>query len=146
MNAPFPKPYPQADAGHCALAGQANKWRGECIEYFAELEQIVENLLRVLSQVPKHGGKITTGQPVGAAFKHLREITGAKGPFAAKGKAISATLAELALWFEWRAHLTHGVMTVWRGRTTNGCLPSPIALPTRIPSEPMRSRGRTRVS
>jgi hypothetical protein len=64
----------------------------------------------------KNGSKVKVGQMVGPAFGHLRELTGSKGPYAAKGRNISETLAELASWVEWRAHLTHGVLTVWRGR------------------------------
>ena len=116
MNAPFLKPDNAPDRAYSAMAGQADKWRGECIEHFARLEQIVEDLLHNLRRAPKNGGKVIVGQPVGAAFKHLRDITSGKGPLASKGKAIAGTLNELAPWFEWRAHLTHGVLTIWRGR------------------------------
>ena len=101
---------------YSSMLGQAEQWRGECIQQFAELEQIVDSLLRTLHRVSKHGSKVKTDKFVGGAFGHLRELTGSKGPFADKGKAISETLAAIAPWFEWRAHLTHGVVTVWRGR------------------------------
>jgi hypothetical protein len=114
MNAPFPKQEPATDKAFPAMLGQAARWRGECIQQFAELEQLIEGLLRVLHQAPEHGSKVSVGQPIGAAFKHLRELTGGNGPFASKGKAASATLSELAPWFEWRAHLTHGVLSIWR--------------------------------
>ena len=113
MNAPF---CPPDQKNFASMTGHADKWRGECIQYFAELEQIVEDLLHQLAGKSKSGKRVKLGQPVGAAFAHLRELTNAKGPFASKGKAISSTLAELAVWFEWRAHLTHGTLTVWRGR------------------------------
>ena len=116
MNAPFAKPEQQPAHEFASMNGQADKWRGECIQHFAELEQIVESLLQSLRNVPKYGRKVTIGQPVGTAFKHLRELACDKGPFASKGKVISITLSELAPWFEWRAHLTHGVLSVWRGR------------------------------
>jgi hypothetical protein len=116
MNAPVPASALKPADDFASMAGQADKWRGECIQQFAELEQIVEALLRSLKAASKKGGRVVVGQPVGAAFKHLRELTGSKGPFAPKGEAISDTLADLAPWFEWRAHLTHGVLTVWRGR------------------------------
>ncbi|HET7816247.1 MAG TPA: hypothetical protein VFK58_01535 [Sphingomicrobium sp.] len=116
MNAPFSKPATKLPDDFAAMQGQADKWRGECIQQFAQLEETVETLLRALRDAPKQGGKVTVGLQVGAAFKHVRELTGSKGPFAGKGKAISATLADLAPWFEWRAHLTHGVLAVWRGR------------------------------
>jgi hypothetical protein len=99
-----------------AMSGHADRWRGECIQQFAELEVIVEDLLRDLQREAKNGSKVKVGLMVGSAFGHLRELTGSKGPFASKGQAISETLAELASWIEWRAHLTHGVLSVWRGR------------------------------
>jgi hypothetical protein len=95
------------------MSANADRWRGECIQQFAELEVIVEDLLRDLQRDTK---SVKVGLTVGPAFGHLRELTGSKGPFAAKGQAISETLAELASWVEWRAHLTHGVLSVWRGR------------------------------
>jgi len=117
MNAPFAKSEQQPDHDFAAMNGQADKWRGECMQHFAELEQVVESLLQSLRNVPKHGVKVIAGQPVGPAFKHLRELTCGKGPFATKGKVVSHTLSELAPWFEWRAHLTHGVLSIWRGRS-----------------------------
>ena len=114
MNAPFVSPDQKSSKDFASMSGHAAKWRGECIQHFAELEQIIENVLRVLGKSPKHGSKVTLGQPVGAAFKQLRELTGSKGPFAQKGKAIAGTLSDIALWFEWRAHLTHGVVRIWR--------------------------------
>ncbi len=117
MNAHFAKSEQQPANDFAAMSGQADKWRGECIQHFAEMEQIVENALQSLRNVPKHGSKVLAGQSVGSAFKHLRELVGAKGPFSSKGKATSGTLSELTPWFEWRAHLTHGVLTVWRGRS-----------------------------
>lgn len=122
MNAPVPASALKTADDFASMTGQADKWRGECIQQFAEVEQIVETLLRSLRATSKKGGKVIIGQPVGAAFKHLRELTGSKGPFAAKGEAMSDTLAELAPWFEWRAHLTHGVLTVWRGRSDHWLL------------------------
>ncbi len=116
MNAPVPASALKPPDDFASMAGQAHRWRGECIQHFAELEQIVEDLLRSLQRSRKGGGKVKVGQPISPAFGHLRELTGSKGPFASKGTAISETLAELAPWFEWRAHLTHGVLTVWRGK------------------------------
>jgi hypothetical protein len=101
---------------YSSMLGQAEQWRGECIQHFAELEQIVEDLLRALHRAPGHKSKVGTRKLVGEAFGHLRELTGSKGPFAEKGRPISETLALIAPWFEWRAHLTHGVVTIWRGR------------------------------
>ncbi|URD59956.1 hypothetical protein M8312_09075 [Sphingomonas sp. KRR8] len=114
------------------MSANAERWRGECIQQFCELETMVEDLLQDLHRDAKQGSKVKVGQMVGPAFGHLRELTGSKGPFAAKGQAISETLAELASWVEWRAHLTHGVMTVWRGRDEQWLL----ALAHRTPGDP----------
>ena len=114
MNAPFELDRQSND--FAAMIGQVDRWRGECIQQFAELERIVEDLLRQLKAAPRYSKQIRTGQPVGPAFKHLRELTGAKGPFASKSRVISDTLADLTPWFEWRAHLTHGTLALWRGR------------------------------
>ncbi|MFL6733183.1 MAG: hypothetical protein ACJ8EY_00635 [Sphingomicrobium sp.] len=104
------------------MGGTAETWRGQCIQLFAELEQIIEGLLQELHAHPKIRKQVKTGQPVGAAFKHVRDLTGTKGPFASKGAAITSTLNHLALWFDWRAHLTHGVLSLWQGRNRNWLL------------------------
>ena len=120
MNAPAK--ISQAPGSDCAaMLGHAERWRGQCINSFAQLEVIIEDLLKALQAGPK-GSKIRTGELVGPAFGHLRELTGPKGPFARTGSAVSATLEDLAGWFEWRAHLTHGVLTVWRGNGGNWLL------------------------
>lgn len=115
MNAPV-RIRPENDVDIQAMEAVAARWRGECIQAFAELEEIVASLLLSLARRPGMGGKVQAGQPIAAAFGHLRELTGSKGALAARGQAIRATLAQLAPWFEWRAHLTHGSLAVWRGR------------------------------
>jgi len=60
--------------------GSAERWRGQTIQHFAELEQIVEDLLRSLQRSGKAGGKVKVGQLVTPAFEQLRELTGSKGP------------------------------------------------------------------
>lgn len=122
MNAPAPDLHkPHAD-DHQAMAGNAERWRGECIQSFAQLEQIIEDLLIGLQKTSKGKRKVRTGQQVGCAFKHLRELTGDKGLFGNKAAALSNSLGKLAADFEWRAHLTHGVLAVWQGRGTSWLL------------------------
>lgn len=99
-----------------SMMGMAERWRGECIQHFAALEQVIEDLLLELRRNPKNGNKVKTGQAVGSAFGHLRELTAEKGLFRDKGTALSASLNKLAPDFEWRAHLTHGVLNVWQGK------------------------------
>ena len=106
---------PQAD-DYAAMTGQAERWRGECIQHFAELEQVIEDLLIDLKRTTKGGRKIRTGEPVGCAFGHLRELTAEKGLLGKKSSALAGSLGKLAPDFEWRAHLTHGVLSVWQGK------------------------------
>ena len=96
------------------MVGQATKWRGQCIQHFAELELMVETLLRNLAHRVTADQSITVGMPVGQAFKQMKDLTGAKGPFASDATAINRVLQVLERWFEWRAHLTHGVLKIWR--------------------------------
>ena len=95
------------------MVGQATKWRGQCIQSFAELELIIETTLRDLADRAIVDQAITVGTPVGQAFKQMRKLTGARGPFASDAAEIHSVLEELARWFEWRAHLTHGVLKMW---------------------------------
>jgi hypothetical protein len=116
MNAPAANLPKHASDEHQTMVGHAEQWRGECIQYFAELEQIIEDLLLDLKRTAKAGRKVSTGQPVGCAFGHLRELTADKGLFGKRSAALATTLGKLAADFEWRAHLTHGVLSVWQGR------------------------------
>ena len=105
-----------AQSNDCpAMTAHVERWRAQCIDGFAQLEVVIEELLRELQAVSKKGSKVRTGELVGVAFGHLRELTGANGPFAQKGAKVAATLSQLSPWFEWRAHLTHGVLSLWRG-------------------------------
>ncbi|MCW3797970.1 hypothetical protein OMW55_09160 [Sphingomonas sp. BN140010] len=116
MNAPVTAIQKPPFDDYTAMMAHAEQWRGECIQHFAELEQIIETLLIGLKGTGKGARKIKTGEPVGSAFGQLRELTGEKGLFGAKAGALSASLGKLAPDFEWRAHLTHGMLKVWEGR------------------------------
>ena len=115
MNAPTPDLH-QPDDDYQSRSSLAEQWRGECIQQFAILEQAIEELLVDLKKAAKDSRKVKTGQQVGCAFGHLRELTTEKGLFGTKATALSGTLCKLAPDFEWRAHLTHGVLAVWQGR------------------------------
>lgn len=95
---------------------EAEQWRGECIQIFAELEQTVEDLLLALAAAPRRGCKVRTGEQVSCAFGHLEDLTAGSGAFANEGRAVSRSLQALKPDFEWRAHLTHGVLAVWEGK------------------------------
>ena len=114
MNAPI-KIEKTHNADCPAMLANAERWRAQCIDNFANLEVVIEDLLRDLKSHSKHGAKVRTGQLVGSAFAHLRELTSEKGLFVQKGAGVAATIRLLARCMEWRAHLTHGVMKVWRG-------------------------------
>lgn len=114
MNAPTKiEAAPNSDCP--AMLAHVERWRAQCIDGFAQLEVVIEDLLRELRAASKKGSMIRTGEQVGAAFKQLRELTAANGRFTSKGAKVAATLTQLATWFEWRAHLTHGVLSLWRG-------------------------------
>jgi len=103
--------FPDADP-YTALFRAADGWRRDSLARLDELDGIVADLLAELQPPRRRRSKAEPLPP----FVALRELTGSKGPLAREGKAISETLAELAPWCEWRAHLEHGVLTVWRGR------------------------------
>jgi hypothetical protein len=98
------------------MSVQAERWRGECIQHFAELECLIENILQALATVPRRGRKVRVGEEVSCAFSHLRELTADKGAFAREGAKVACSLRLLSSQFEWRAHLTHGIKQVWRGK------------------------------
>lgn len=97
-----------------AMFAKADAWRRDCLALLGELDGVVGDLLADLQPPRRRRGRAK--EPALAPFDALRELTGSKGPFAREGKVISETLAELAPWCEWRGHLAHGVLTVWRGR------------------------------
>ena len=91
MNAPC-KVVSRQPSAFLSMKGQAEKWRGECIQQFAELEQVLDGILRELASLARPTAKVIAGLQIGPSFKHVRELTGVKGQFEAEGKAISVTL------------------------------------------------------
>ncbi|WP_152569539.1 MULTISPECIES: hypothetical protein [Sphingomonas] len=114
MTEPVRLPDPATADPFTAMFQQADGWRRDCLALFAELDGIVDKLLAEL-QPPRRRLKRQKPSDL-PPFDRLRELTGSKGALASVGKAISETLADLAPWCEWRRHLDHGVLTVWRGR------------------------------
>jgi len=99
---------------YAAMFAAGDRWRRDGLALLGELDGIVSDLLADLQ--PPRRRRARAKEPALNSFEALRELTGSKGPFAREGKVISETLADLAPWCEWRAHLAHGVLTVWRGR------------------------------
>src|SRR5688572_15256662 len=97
------------------MLGNANHWRSECIQLFAELELTVAEALICLAAA-KPAMKIKCGQPIRPAFDELRRLTGAKSAFGTSTRSVAKSLDEIDRLIEWRAHLTHGVLDVWRGK------------------------------
>ena len=113
MNAPFHAASANLSRFDSALQ-DANSWRGECIQQFAELELTIYDALQVLV-ASRPGLKIKTCNLVRPAFDELKRLTGTKGAFGTPGRSVAKSLDEIDRLIEWRAHLTHGVLGVWRG-------------------------------
>ena len=107
-------PLPTSIEPYAAMFAQADAWRCECLRLLDELDRVASELLTEL-QPPRR--RLSRSKPSDLPpVAQLRELTGSKGALATQGKVISETLADLAPWCEWRSHLQHGVLTVWRGR------------------------------
>ena len=110
MNAPFDHARCETHQFDEALAS-ANRWRGECIQQFAELERQIEDALQWLAAA-RPATKIKRGGQIRQSFDELKRLTAPKG---SKVHFVWKSLDELDRLIEWRAHLTHGVLSVWRG-------------------------------
>lgn len=115
MNAHSPVVAPPDDH-HLKQLDLVQQWRGQCMQHFAKLELLIEGLLIDLKRAPKGGRKVKTGQPIGPAFAHLRDLVATNGPFGPVGQALGKRLGQLSGAMEWRAHLTHGELKLWRGQ------------------------------
>jgi predicted dehydrogenase len=114
MNAPFPPPaktaeYDESLADACA-------WRGRFVQQFAEMELLVGECLQALATAKRTGTRVKTGQPFRQAVEELARVTAVSGSFAKQGRGITISIRALARLLDWRAHLTHGSLDVWRGR------------------------------
>ena len=123
---------------YTAMFREADGWRRDCLAMLDEIDALVADLLAELQPQRRRPGR--SKAPEQPPFARLRELTGSKGPLAAQGKVISETLAELAPWCDWRTHLEHGVLTVWRGRGAQWLL----ALAYQpVPGDPVRTHAIT---
>lgn len=91
---------------------QVNRWRGDCLQSFAQSETAVTETLLLLNAVAVKGSVVKLPHLIGQRFEALRLATGPEGAFASEGAkahdAISAFLVREKL----RAFLCHGVAKV----------------------------------
>ena len=111
MNAPFD--HSKSTAFENAFQS-ASTWRSACIQQFAELELTVADVLQWLA-VAKPGVKVKQTNLIRPDFDELKRLTGSKSPWGTKLRSIARSLDEIDRLIEWRAHLTHGVLSVWQG-------------------------------
>lgn len=106
MNAEVPNPFP-------AARGAANKWRGECIGIFAEVEQRLSTLLiRSLNVSIYATLKPAFPHLVGQKFERLRKLLALDGPMQRHAIAAMALLETFAAHDELRILLCHGELDV----------------------------------
>ena len=91
---------------------QVSRWRGDCVQIFAQSETAVTETLVVLNSVKDKGASVKLPHLFGQRFEALKLAIGPEGAFAKDGAkahhAISAFLAREPL----RAFLCHGVAKV----------------------------------
>ncbi len=115
MNAPFQQPI-CTDENQQQL-DRALHWCASYIQEFAKLELVIGDCLHLFTATKTVGMRVKTGQQIRAAMAEVRRLTTGNGAFAKVGKplGLSVDLIEREH-LDWRAHLTHGVLNVWRGR------------------------------
>ena len=113
MNAPFPPP--KIDEYQDCL-DLALLWQARFTQLFAELELLVGDCLQHFSKIKKPSVRVNTGQQITAAISELKRLTGPRGAFSKKANLAASVAVIDTNYLPWRAHLTHGVLGVWRGR------------------------------
>lgn len=86
----------------------AHAWRGECIQRFAEIELAIGDALQCLAEL-RPSLKIKRGGQIRQCFDELKRLTASKG---SKVEFVAKSLDDIERFIEWRAHLTHGVLSV----------------------------------
>lgn len=110
MNAPLDHARLDIPQFEEALAS-ANAWRGECIQKFAILERQIEDALQLFAE-SRPALKVKRGGQIRQSFDELKRLTAPKG---SKVHFVWKSLDEIDRLIEWRAHMTHGLLSVWRG-------------------------------
>ena len=115
MNAPFQQPISSDD--YQRQLERAFHWCASYIQQFAETEIIVGDCVHLFTANKKAGVRVKSGLQIRAAIEEVKRLTTGKGAFAKVGKPIALSLSAIEReHLDWRAHLTHGVLNVWRGR------------------------------
>lgn len=98
---------------------QVNRWRGSCVQRFAQTETAVTETLLVLNAVPEKGPSVKLPHLIGQRFEALKFVLGPEGAFAKEGtiahEAVTAFLVRERL----RAFLCHGIAKVALERSGN---------------------------
>lgn len=106
MTAESPSPYP-------AVRGAANRWRGECIGIFAEVEYQLSKVLVRINNVPGYAAiKPVFPLLVGQKFDRLRKLLMLDGPLKSEAQRALAALDGLAAHDGLRTMLCHGHLEV----------------------------------
>jgi hypothetical protein len=115
VNAPFP--HAVSSDEYQQQLDRALHWCASYIQEFAQVELIVGDCLHLFTAAKKAGVRIKTGQQIRAAIEEVQRLTTGKGTFAKIGKPLALSLDTIQRdHLDWRAHLTHGALDVWRGR------------------------------
>ena len=110
MSAPIDHNKSEIDRYDDALQ-RASKWRGDCIQQFAELEKSIGDALQLIA-ASRTSSKVKCNGLIRQQFDELKKLTSAK---ASKVHFVAKSLCEIDRLIEWRAHLTHGILGVWQG-------------------------------
>jgi hypothetical protein len=115
VNAPFQQPVSSDE--HQQQLDRALHWFASYIQEFAQAELIVGDCVHLFTATKKAGVRVKSGQQIRAAIAEVQRLTTGKGAFAKVGKPLALSLDTIEReHLDWRAHLTHGVLNVWRGR------------------------------
>ncbi len=110
MNAPFDNARSASDRYDEALQ-RATKWRGDCIQQFAELEKSIGDALDLIAE-SKSSSKVKRNGAIRQQFDLLKKHT---SPKTSKVHFVAKSLCQIDQLIDWRAHLTHGILELWQG-------------------------------
>lgn len=115
---PVLKPKIDDDQWELAIA-QVNRWRGNCVQRFAQTETAVTETLLVLNAVPEKGASVKLPHLIGQRFEALKLVLGPEGAFAKEGVIAHEAITAFLLREQLRAFLCHGVAKVALERSGN---------------------------
>lgn len=91
---------------------QVNRWRGECLQTFAQTETAVTETLLLLNGVALKGSSVKLPHLIGQRFEALRLATGPEGTFASEGAKAHGAISKYLVNEKLRAFLCHGIAKV----------------------------------